>query len=170
HDGLTQQFFKAFFIRFKCHASVYKYAEIGPDLVYILHFVMLNDHFHTHLAPGRHTYYIADVPFFGMLYNFIQLLVPVAYGSNSSAGFVKGLKPERSFLGQDATEVACIPAGAAFLQIGCASQHQETTRERFLIGFLIAEYADELADIIDLIAAKQVAGNRNILAGRFRST
>src|SRR6478735_1928047 len=125
-DWLSQQFLKSFFIRLKGNAAVYKEAKVWPYFVNVLHLMVLNHHLHTHLAPGRYTYNVADVPFFCMLYNLVQLLVPVFYFGNASAGFVKGLKPEWTVLCKNATKVTGIPTRFSFLQISSTAKHQES--------------------------------------------
>ena len=81
---------------------MHKYPEVGPDLVNVFHLVALDDHFHTHLTPGRHTYDITDIPFFGVFDYLTQLLIPVFHGGDAAAGFIKRLEPEGSFFRKDA--------------------------------------------------------------------
>src|SRR5689334_17745449 len=97
YDRFAQQFFKSFFIRFKCNPSMYKYSEIGPYLMNIFNLVMVNHHLHAHLAPGGNAHYVSNIPFFGMFYNLIQFLVPVFDSSDTTSRFIKSLKPEGAF-------------------------------------------------------------------------
>src|SRR5688572_11529107 len=112
---------------------MYKKAEVGPYLVNIPELVMLNHHFHTHLAPCRYTNNVTDIPLTRMLYNLIELLVPIAERCDPSTGLIKSLEPERTFFCQDTTQVASIPSGLSFFKIGCATQHKKA----FCHGFLV---------------------------------
>src|SRR6188768_2996012 len=105
-----------------------KKAKVGPDLMDIIYAIILDHHFHTHLTPCRYSYYIPNVPFFCVLYNFIEFLVPVFDSCNVTARFIKTLKPERTLFCQDTTEVAGVPSGFAFLEICCSPDHQKPLR------------------------------------------
>src|SRR5687767_2061430 len=98
NNWLAQQFFETFFIRFKSYTAMNEKAEIGPYLMNVLYLVVLDHHFHTHLAPCRHANYIADIPFAGVLYYFVEFLVPVTQCRYSAPRFIKRLEPEWSFL------------------------------------------------------------------------
>src|SRR6478609_8655911 len=103
-----------------------KESEVGPYLVNVFHFVMLDHHFHTHLAPCGHTNNVTDIPLTGMFNYFIQLFFPIFHCCNSSARFIKSLEPEWSLFSKDATKIACIPTRFSFLKISCTANHQET--------------------------------------------
>src|SRR5688572_888179 len=100
---------------------MYKYTEVGPYLMYIFKFIMIYHHFHTHLAPCRHTHNITDVPVFGMLYYFIQLLIPVFHSSYAATGFVKSLEPKGTLFCQYPAQIASIPACRSLLQISSST-------------------------------------------------
>src|SRR5262245_35929579 len=102
---------------------MYKKAEVGPYLMNIPGLVMLYHHFHAHLAPGRHTNDVTDIPFSCMLNDLIEFLVPIGQCSDTTAGFIKCLEPERSFFSQYTTQVARIPTGFSFFKICCTTQH-----------------------------------------------
>ena len=131
-----------------------KEAEVGPDFVDVFHFIMIDHHFHTHLAPGGHPDNITDIPFFGMFHNLIQFLIPVTECGNPSAGFIKSLEPEGPLTGENSTQVTCIPARFSFFQVGGTSQHQEALGHGFFIGVFVFDETDKLADIVDRIAAE----------------
>src|ERR1044072_9674163 len=107
---------------------MYKKPKVGPDVMDVVHPIILNHHLHTHLTPCRHSYDIANVPFLCGLYNFIEFLIPVFDSSDVTAGFIKTLKPERAFFCQYAAKIAGIPAGFPLLKICCAANHEKSFR------------------------------------------
>src|SRR5262245_6931024 len=109
---------------------MHKESEVWPDLVNVLHLVMVNNHFHTHLAPGGHANNETNIPFRGLLYNFIQLFIPIFHFGNLASGLVKSLEPEGTILSQNSTEVAGKPTSFSFLKIRSTSQHQESFSKR----------------------------------------
>src|SRR5687768_17181652 len=104
---------------------MYKNTKVGPYLMYVFKLIMLYHHFHTHLAPGWHTHDITNIPVFGMLYYFIQFLIPVFHRGNATAGFIKCLEPERTFFCQYPTQITGIPTSCTLLQISGSAQHQK---------------------------------------------
>src|SRR5688572_1161571 len=100
---------------------MHKESQVGPYIMNGVDLVMFNYHFHAHLAPGRYTYNVTDIPVWRIFNDLVQLFVPVFDPCNTSAGFIKSLEPEWPVLGKDATKVARIPAGLAFLKIRGAS-------------------------------------------------
>ena len=103
-----------------------KKAEIGPYLMNIFYFIMFDDHFHTHLAPGRYSNDISNIPFLSVFNNLVQFLIPVLDSSDATARFIKCLEPERTLLCQYSTKITSVPASLSLCQIGCAAQHQES--------------------------------------------
>src|SRR3954468_22924356 len=84
NDRLSQQFLEPLFIWFESDAAMHKESKVWPDLVNIIQFVMINNHFHTHLAPRGNTYYKSNIPIGSLLYNLNQLFIPVLHPGNFS--------------------------------------------------------------------------------------
>src|SRR5689334_9891527 len=100
-----------------------KESQIRPDIMNRFHLVMFNDHFHTHLAPGRYTNYITDIPFRSFFNDLIQFFIPVLDPCDSSSGFVKSLEPEWAVFGQDPTQISGKPSRLSLLQIGSTTNN-----------------------------------------------
>src|SRR5678816_438695 len=113
--------------------------EVGPDIMNVIHPIIFNHHFHAHLTPGWHARYIPDIPFFCMFYDFIEFLIPVFDGSNVTAGFIKALKPKRTFFCEYAAKVAGIPTGLSLLKICRSANHEKSFCHRITWKLFIVE-------------------------------
>src|SRR5687768_11860463 len=92
-------------------------AEVWLVLMNILRSIMFNHHFDTHLAPGRNSNNVPDIPTLCMFNDLMQFLIPVLDSCYPSAGLVKCLEPKRSVLRKNPAKVTGKPASFSFLQI-----------------------------------------------------
>src|ERR1051326_8276412 len=129
----------------------------------IIHTMVLDHHFHTHLTPGGHSYYVPNIPFLRMLHDLIEFLIPVFDRCNMTTRFIKTLEPEWALFCQDTTEVAGIPTGFPFLKIRCPPDHKEPFRHRIAWKLFVIEQGDKLAEIVNGITAQHIPGYGNIL-------
>ena len=97
------QFFEALFIGFEIHSTMHINAQVGPDIVYCIYFIMLNNAFNNNLNPSRNTHYNSDVPIFCGKNDFFELCFPVAFHRNAFTWLVMSLKPKRNLCSVDAT-------------------------------------------------------------------
>src|SRR6187399_2340907 len=126
-----------------------KESEVRPYLVNVFHFVMLDHHFHTHLAPCRYANNVTNVPFSGMFNYLIQFFFPIFHCRNSSAWFIKSLEPERSLFSKYTAKIAGIPTRFSFLKVSCTADHQETFCHCVIRKVLITKKCDQLLNVVD---------------------
>src|SRR5690349_1038927 len=143
-----------------------KKSKVGPYLVDIADTIILDHHFHTHLAPGRHADYVSDVPLFCMLDDFVEFLVPVPDSRNMATRFIKTLKPEGTLFCKDSTEIAGKPTRFSLLEVRCSPDHEKPFRHCIAWKFFIVEQCNKLTNVVNGIASKHVPGYGYILTGR----
>src|SRR5690606_29191260 len=144
-----------------------KKSEVWPYLMNVLDLVVIDHHFHAHLAPCRHTNDVADVPFLCVFYNLIQLLVPIAERSDTSPGLIESLKPKRSLPCENAAKVSSVPASLSFLEIGGAAQHEKALRHCLAVDLFIAKQCKQLPQVVDGVTSQHFLGDRNVFACSF---
>jgi len=76
-----------------------KYRQIGPNVMYGIQSIMIDDLFQDDLNPCRNSHDNSNIPVFRLFNNLIELGRPVAFARNPLSRLVEMLEPKGQITG-----------------------------------------------------------------------